>query len=99
MAPLITSVVTSYDQKNKNVNGLKSNDCFNVSVNKTFFPENSSDKLSENCLENSLKTSKSIPEAFPEKPEIANQPVRKQEQSHDYLIRDLKFACSEPSGT
>ena len=32
MAPLITSVVTSHDQKTKNVNDQKSNDYFNVSV-------------------------------------------------------------------
>ena len=32
MAPLITSVVTSYDQKTKKVNEKKSNEYFNVSV-------------------------------------------------------------------
>ena len=32
MAPLITSVVTSYDPKNKLFNDKKSNDYFNVSI-------------------------------------------------------------------
>ena len=39
------------------------------------FFENSSDKLIENCLGNKLNTSRN-PEALPEKPKIANKPVR-----------------------